>query len=68
MGPLINKAQHEKVTGYIAIGKAEGATLHHGGGVPALQGFEGGFFVEPTIFTGRARTKCALRARKSSVL
>ena len=27
MGPLISKAQHEKVTGYIAIGKAEGATL-----------------------------------------
>ena len=27
MGPLINKAQHEKVLGYIEIGKAEGATL-----------------------------------------
>ena len=52
MGPLINKAQHEKVTAYIEIGKAEGATLHYGGGVPQLQGFEGGFFVEPTIFTG----------------
>ena len=52
MGPLVNKAQHEKVTGYIATGKAEGATLHYGGGVPSLQGFEGGFFVEPTIFTG----------------
>ena len=51
MGPLINKSQHEKVTGYIDIGRAEGATLHHGGGVPSLQGFEGGFFVEPTIFT-----------------
>ena len=51
MGPLINKAQHEKVTGYIAIGKTEGATLLYGGKIPALQGFEGGFFVEPTIFT-----------------
>ena len=51
MGPLINKAQHEKVTGYIEIGRQEGATLHCGGGVPSLQGFEGGFFVEPTIFT-----------------
>jgi betaine-aldehyde dehydrogenase len=51
MGPLINKAQHEKVTGYIEIGKREGARLLHGGDVPALQGFEGGFFVEPTIFT-----------------
>jgi betaine-aldehyde dehydrogenase len=52
MGPLISKAQHDKVTGYVAIGKAEGAALQCGGGVPALQGFEGGFFVEPTVFTG----------------
>lgn len=51
MGPLINRTQHEKVTGYIEIGRAEGATLHCGGGVPRLQGLEGGFFVEPTIFT-----------------
>lgn len=52
MGPLINKAQHDKVTGYIEIGRNEGATLHCGGSVPVLQGFEGGFFIEPTIFTG----------------
>jgi betaine-aldehyde dehydrogenase len=52
MGPLVSKLQHEKVTGYIAAGKAEGATLATGGGVPSLQGFEGGFFIEPTVFTG----------------
>lgn len=52
MGPLISKAQQEKVTGYIEIGRQEGATLHCGGGIPSLQGFENGFFVEPTIFTG----------------
>ncbi len=51
MGPLISKAQHDKVMSYIEIGKQEGATLHCGGGVPRLQGFEGGSFVEPTIFT-----------------
>ena len=51
MGPLVSKAQHDKVTGYIAIGRQEGASLRCGGGVPSLQGFEGGFFVEPTIFT-----------------
>jgi len=51
MGPLISKAQHDKVAGYIEIGKVEGAALALGGGVPSLQGFEGGFFVEPTIFT-----------------
>ncbi len=52
MGPLVNKAQHEKVLGYIEIGKQDGATLACGGGVPSLQGFEGGCFVEPTVFTG----------------
>lgn len=51
MGPLVSKAQHEKVLGYIETGKAEGANLQCGGGVPRLQGLEGGFFVEPTIFT-----------------
>jgi betaine-aldehyde dehydrogenase len=51
MGPLISKAQHEKVLAYIETGKKEGATLAHGGGVPRLQGFENGLFVEPTIFT-----------------
>lgn len=52
MGPLISRAQHEKVTGYIAIGREEGAELRAGGGVPSLQGFEGGFWVEPTVFSG----------------
>jgi len=51
MGPLISKMQFDKVTDYIAVGKAEGATLACGGGTPSLQGFEGGFFVEPTVFT-----------------
>lgn len=52
MGPLVSKAQQEKVLGYIGIGKDEGATLACGGGEPSLQGFEGGCFVEPTVFTG----------------
>ena len=34
--------------GYIDKGKAEGATLKLGGGVPA--GLEGGAYVEPTMF------------------
>ncbi len=52
MGPLVNKAQHDKVVSYIGIGREEGAALACGGGVPRLQGFESGFFVEPTVFTG----------------
>jgi betaine-aldehyde dehydrogenase len=50
MGPLVSKTQHEKVLGYIAKGKREGGSLLAGGGVPRLQGLEGGYFVEPTVF------------------
>ena len=51
MGPLVSAAQRDKVLGYIESGKAEGAMLLTGGGTPRLQGFENGFFVEPTVFT-----------------
>ena len=52
MGPLINRAQLDKVAGYIETGRKEGARLHHGGGQPGLQGLEDGYYIEPAIFTG----------------
>jgi betaine-aldehyde dehydrogenase len=52
MGPLVNKAQRDKVVEYISIGRNEGARLACGGSIPALQGFDGGCFIEPTVFTG----------------
>jgi betaine-aldehyde dehydrogenase len=51
MGPLVSRPQRDKVLSYIQSGVEEGATLHVGGGVPAMQGMEGGYWVEPTIFT-----------------
>ncbi|QKV17611.1 betaine-aldehyde dehydrogenase [Oricola thermophila] len=51
MGPLVSAAQREKVLGYIETGRKEGAKLEIGGGIPAIQGFENGFFIEPTVFT-----------------
>lgn len=51
MGPLINKAAHERVLSYIESAKAEGARLVTGGKVPAaLEGMEAGYWVEPTVF------------------
>lgn len=47
LGPLVNKSQHEKVIAAIEKGKAEGARVVAGGGVPA--GLEQGCYVEPTI-------------------
>jgi betaine-aldehyde dehydrogenase len=51
MGALISKAQHDKVMSYIALGRSEGATLAHGGKVPADAALAHGWFVEPTVFT-----------------
>ncbi|OCG76343.1 aldehyde dehydrogenase family protein [Microbacterium sediminis] len=50
MGPLINEKQHERVCGYIDIGKEQGATLVTGGGRPQGAEFADGWFVEPTLF------------------
>jgi aldehyde dehydrogenase (NAD+) len=49
MGPLTMRRQLERVQGYIAKGKDEGAKLVLGGGRP--KGFERGYFIEPTVFT-----------------
>jgi betaine-aldehyde dehydrogenase len=50
MGPLISERQGARVMDFIARGEAEGARLVCGGGRARVQGFEGGFFVEPTVF------------------
>ncbi|SIP96322.1 betaine aldehyde dehydrogenase [Rhizobium sp. RU35A] len=49
MGPLVSFAQREKVLAYTEKGKAEGARLVTGGGIPNTASGEG-YFVQPTIF------------------
>lgn len=49
-GPQNSKMQFDKILGYIEMGKEEGATCHLGGKV-AKVGKEGGYYIEPTIFT-----------------
>jgi acyl-CoA reductase-like NAD-dependent aldehyde dehydrogenase len=49
MGPVVSAEQHERVTGYIESGKSEGAELVTGGGAP--ENGNGGYFVEPTLFS-----------------
>jgi aldehyde dehydrogenase (NAD+) len=48
IGPLVSKRQRERVEGYIAKGKSEGARITTGGSRPA--GFDRGWFLEPTVF------------------
>lgn len=49
LGPLISHEQWERVTGYIASGKREGATTTTGGGRPDNAALTG-YFVQPTVF------------------
>ena len=51
MGPLSSPAQYAKTMHYIDVGIRDGATLATGGQRPDLD-FDGGHFVEPTVFTG----------------
>jgi aldehyde dehydrogenase (NAD+) len=49
-GPQVSKRQQERVLGYIESGKAQGARVVTGGGVP--KDLPKGYFVEPTLFAG----------------
>jgi len=48
LGPLVSSTQRERVEGYIAKGKSEGARLVAGGSRPGA--FSKGYYVQPTIF------------------
>src|SRR2546426_1897365 len=50
VGPLVNRAQRDRVHSYVEIGKAEGAKLISGG-APASEGaLSEGAFYKPTLF------------------
>ena len=51
MGALISEPHLSKVLDYVAIGTAEGAKVATGGKRLHPQGFESGYFMEPTILT-----------------
>jgi aldehyde dehydrogenase (NAD+) len=51
LGPLSSQAQVERVTGYIQKGIDEGAKLVVGG-PERPEGFEEGYYVRPTVFSG----------------
>jgi len=50
IGPVNHKKHYDRIVGFIASGKDEGAKLAFGGGRPAA--LNKGYYVEPTVFTG----------------
>lgn len=52
-GPVISRAHQQKVLGYLDLASGSGAEILTGGGVAKLPGdLSGGFWVEPTLWTG----------------
>ncbi len=49
LGPMVSRAQLDKVFAYVEKGKAEGATLLTGGGIPNSVSAEG-TYIQPTVF------------------
>src|ERR1700753_1094594 len=50
LGPVISAKQRDRVMSYCGFGRDEGARLVTGGRTPKIQGYENGFFLEPTGF------------------
>jgi len=52
LGPVVSEEQLTRVLGYIESGRDAGAEVVTGGGRPEAEPANGGYFVEPTLFTG----------------
>ena len=50
MGPIVSKAQRDKIVGYIDSGVQQGARLVTDGRGIRVPGYENGFYVGPTLF------------------
>ena len=52
VGAQASNDQYEKILSYLDIGKQEGAKVLTGGSSRSVDGLEGGFYIEPTVFEG----------------
>jgi acyl-CoA reductase-like NAD-dependent aldehyde dehydrogenase len=52
LGPIISNTQLETIERYVGIGVDEGADLVAGGERAVVEGHDGGFYFQPTIFSG----------------
>lgn len=50
-GPIANKNQYDRIMGYIDSAKTQGLTFVCGGEAIKPEGFENGYYVQPTIIT-----------------
>ncbi|KAB1503123.1 aldehyde dehydrogenase [Corynebacterium sp. 320] len=57
MGAQASQEQMDKITGYLKSGPEEGAEVLTGGNVNQIDGRDGGFYIEPTIFKGHNKMR-----------
>ena len=58
MGPLVSETQRGRVLGYLEKGVKEGAKVVLPGGAAAPGGYEGGFYVQPSLLAGTPENVC----------
>lgn len=62
LGPLISEQHRQKVLGYYERAVAEGAHVVTGGGIPQMpEALSGGWWIQPTLWTGLPATSSILR-------
>ncbi|CAN5496624.1 aldehyde dehydrogenase family protein [soil metagenome] len=61
IGPVVSEAQMGRILGFIDGALAEGAQALVGGGRLSGEGFDAGYFVQPTIFTNVSDTMTIAR-------
>ncbi|TNC19102.1 aldehyde dehydrogenase family protein [Georgenia sp. 311] len=52
VGAQASSDQFEKIRSYLDIGRQEGAEVLIGGGVDSVEGLDGGYYIQPTVFKG----------------
>jgi len=57
MGAQASKIQKDKILSYIQLGKEEGAEVLVGGEANAIEGFEEGYYIQPTLFKGHNKMR-----------
>ena len=62
LGPMVSAQQRNKVLGYYERARQLGATVVTGGGIPDMPGeLAGGYWIEPTLWTGLAENSPIIR-------
>ncbi len=57
VGAQASSDQYEKIRSYLDIGRQEGAEVLIGGDVDTVEGLDGGFYIQPTVFKGHNKMR-----------